>query len=55
MRGIEFHDREKETKDIRAILDSRPTLITFFIDPTQRTIKPQSRLNLLALREVLRR
>ncbi len=26
----------------------------FFIDPTQRTIKPQSRLNLLALREVLR-
>jgi len=27
----------------------------FFIDPTQRTIKPQSRLNLLALREVLRR
>jgi len=26
----------------------------FFIDPTQRTIKPQSRLNLLAIREVLR-
>ena len=25
-----------------------------FIDPTQRTIKPQSRLNLLAIREVLR-
>ncbi|MEA1863610.1 MAG: ATP-binding protein, partial [Euryarchaeota archaeon] len=26
----------------------------FFIDPTQRTIKPQSRLNLLALREVMK-
>jgi len=26
----------------------------FFIDPTQRTIKPQSRPDLLALREVLR-
>jgi hypothetical protein len=25
-----------------------------FIDPTQRTIKPQSRLNLLAIREVIR-
>ena len=25
-----------------------------FIDPTQRTIKPQSRLNLLAVREVVR-
>ena len=29
MRRIEFHDRENETKEIRAILDSRPTLITF--------------------------
>ncbi|MGP8329310.1 MAG: ATP-binding protein [Methanosarcinaceae archaeon] len=26
----------------------------FFIDPTQRTIKPQSRLNLLAIREVMK-
>jgi len=33
MRNIEFHDREKETKEIRAILDSRPTLITFIYGP----------------------
>ncbi|PXF59833.1 MAG: ATP-binding protein [Candidatus Methanogaster sp.] len=33
MRSIEFHDREKETKEIRAILDSRPTLITFVYGP----------------------
>ena len=33
MRGIEFHDREKETKEIRAILDRRPTLITFIYGP----------------------
>ncbi|KAF5410145.1 MAG: putative ATP-binding protein [Candidatus Methanogasteraceae archaeon] len=33
MRSIEFHDREKERKEIRAILDSRPTLITFIYGP----------------------
>ena len=33
MRSIEFHDREKETKEIRAILDRRPTLITFIYGP----------------------
>ncbi|PXF60221.1 MAG: ATP-binding protein [Candidatus Methanogaster sp.] len=33
MRKIEFHDREKETKEIRAILDNRPTLITFVYGP----------------------
>ena len=33
MRNIEFHNREKEAKEIRAILDSRPTLITFIYGP----------------------
>jgi len=33
MRNIEFHDREKEMKDVRAILDRRPTLITFVYGP----------------------
>ena len=33
MSDIEFHNREKETKEIRAILDSRPTLITFIYGP----------------------
>ena len=33
MRGIEFHNREKETKEILAILGSRPTLITFIYGP----------------------
>jgi AAA+ ATPase superfamily predicted ATPase len=33
MRNIEFHNREKETKEIRAILDNRPTLITFIYGP----------------------
>jgi AAA+ ATPase superfamily predicted ATPase len=33
MRNIEFHNREKETKKIRAILDSQPTLITFIYGP----------------------
>jgi len=33
MRSIEFYNREKETKEIRAILDSRPTLITFIYGP----------------------
>nr|QNO49575.1 hypothetical protein IDCAPMJN_00011 [Methanosarcinales archaeon ANME-2c ERB4] len=33
MRGIEFHNREKETIEIRAILDRRPTLITFVYGP----------------------
>jgi AAA+ ATPase superfamily predicted ATPase len=33
MKRIEFHNREKETKEIRAILDSRPTLITFIYGP----------------------
>jgi len=33
MRSIEFHDRERETKEIRAILDRRPTLITFIYGP----------------------
>ena len=33
MRDIEFHDRVKEMKEIRAILDSRPTLITFIYGP----------------------
>ncbi len=34
MRNIEFHNREKETKEIRAILDNLPTLITFIYGPT---------------------
>ena len=33
MSDIEFHNREKEMKEIRAILDSRPTLITFVYGP----------------------
>ncbi|PXF60227.1 MAG: ATP-binding protein [Candidatus Methanogaster sp.] len=33
MRDIEFHNREKEAKEIRAILDRRPTLITFIYGP----------------------
>jgi len=33
MRSIEFHNREKEIKEIRAILDSQPTLITFIYGP----------------------
>jgi len=33
MRNIEFHNREKEAKEIRSILDSRPTLITFVYGP----------------------
>jgi AAA+ ATPase superfamily predicted ATPase len=33
MSDIEFHNRERETKEIRSILDSRPTLITFIYGP----------------------
>jgi len=33
MRNIEFHNRERETKEIRTILDNRPTLITFIYGP----------------------
>ena len=33
MRSIEFHNREKEIKEIKAILDTRPTLITFIYGP----------------------
>ncbi|KAF5410576.1 MAG: ATP-binding protein [Euryarchaeota archaeon] len=33
MGDIEFHNRERETKEIRSILDSRPTLITFVYGP----------------------
>ncbi|MHC1575087.1 MAG: ATP-binding protein [Candidatus Methanogasteraceae archaeon] len=33
MRDIEFHNREREMKEIRSILDSRPTLITFIYGP----------------------
>ena len=33
MSDIEFYNREKEMKEIRAILDSRPTLITFIYGP----------------------
>ena len=33
MRNIEFHNREKEIKEIRAILDRQPTLITFIYGP----------------------
>jgi len=33
VRGIEFHNRYKETKEIRAILDRRPTQITFVYGP----------------------
>ena len=33
MKSIEFHNREKETKEIRAILDNQPTLITFIYGP----------------------
>ena len=33
MRNVEFHNREKEIKEIRVILDSRPTLITFIYGP----------------------
>jgi len=100
MRKIEFHNREKEKKEIMNILDAEPSLITFIygpinskkttlmdhlikqlpveyapfyinlrgrfitdyedflnallIDPTQRNIKPQSRLNLHTIREVIK-
>ena len=33
MRNIEFHNRENEMKEIRAILDAKPTLITFIYGP----------------------
>ena len=33
MKRIEFRDREKETKEIRDILDSEPSLITFVYGP----------------------
>ena len=33
MRRIEFHDREKETKEIMDILDAEPSLITFVYGP----------------------
>ncbi|RLG29975.1 hypothetical protein DRO03_05785 [Methanosarcinales archaeon] len=33
MKRIEFHNREKETKEIMAILDSEPSLITFVYGP----------------------
>ena len=33
MREIEFHNREKEMKEIRDILETRPTLITFIYGP----------------------
>ena len=33
MRKIEFHNREREIKEIRNILDTRPTLITFIYGP----------------------
>ena len=33
MRNIEFYNRENETKEILAILDTRPTLITFIYGP----------------------
>lgn len=33
MRRIEFHNREKETKEIRDILDAEPSLITFVYGP----------------------
>ncbi len=33
MYEIEFYDREKEIREIRAILDTRPTLITFIYGP----------------------
>jgi len=33
MKRIEFHDREKETKEIRDILESEPSLITFVYGP----------------------
>ena len=33
MRKIEFHNREKEIKEIRDILDTSPTLITFIYGP----------------------
>ena len=33
MKKIEFHNREKETKEIRDILDAEPSLITFIYGP----------------------
>jgi len=33
MKRIEFHDREKETKEIMKILDMEPSLITFIYGP----------------------
>ncbi|KAF5413495.1 MAG: putative ATP-binding protein [Candidatus Methanogaster sp.] len=33
MRRIEFHDREKEMKEVQAILDAEPSLITFIYGP----------------------
>ena len=47
MKRIEFHDREPEAKEIRGILVKENIL---FVDPLFNTIKPQSMLNLLAIR-----
>ncbi|MEA3282076.1 MAG: ATP-binding protein [Euryarchaeota archaeon] len=33
MKRIEFHDKERETKEITNILDSEPSLITFVYGP----------------------
>ena len=33
MKRIEFHDREREAKEITDILDSEPSLITFVYGP----------------------
>ncbi len=33
MKRIEFHDREKETKEFRDILDTEPSQITFIYGP----------------------
>ncbi len=33
MRSIEFHNRENEIKEIRNVLDAKPTLITFIYGP----------------------
>ena len=33
MRSIGFHNRENEIKEIRNVLDAKPTLITFIYGP----------------------
>jgi AAA+ ATPase superfamily predicted ATPase len=33
MRGVEFHDREKEKQEIKDMVGAKPSLITFVYGP----------------------